>query len=175
MGASSGPPGSTPASHQIIKNDFFMNVGNLIILLVISNNCFEYTTTFVCRLNIGGGRTFIPHPYIFIIYRLTLFSVYHSSFNSLCSNPEPHTHLPVWMGAEWNKASNMHQNEWFQVWFFKNILGRGSLASPLVRASPSTFGDLGLASPKLNPWIRQCCKLNNLLISRHHDDYFWQK
>ena len=26
-------------------------------------------------------------------------------------------------------ASNMHQNEWFQVRFFKNFLGRGSLSS----------------------------------------------
>ena len=29
-------------SHQIITNDFFMNVGTSTILLVISNNCFKY-------------------------------------------------------------------------------------------------------------------------------------
>ena len=47
----------------------------------------------------------------------------------------------------------MHQNEWFQVWFFKNFLGRGSpsplprppppafsRASPSVQASPSILG-----------------------------------
>ena len=38
-------------------------------------------------------------------------------------------------------ASNMHQNEWFQVWFFKNFLGRGS-PSPLPRPLPPLF--LGL-------------------------------
>ena len=35
----------------------------------------------------------------------------------------------------------MHQNEWFQVWFFKNFLGRGS-PSPLPRPLPPLF--LGL-------------------------------
>ena len=40
-------------------------------------------------------------------------------------------------------ASNMHQNEWFQVWFFKNFLGRGS-PSPLPRPLPPLF--LGLRS-----------------------------
>ena len=35
----------------------------------------------------------------------------------------------------------MHQNEWFQVWFFKNFLGRGS-PSPLPRFLPPLF--LGL-------------------------------
>ena len=38
-------------------------------------------------------------------------------------------------------ASDMHQNEWFQVWFFKNFLGRGS-PSPLPRPLPPFF--LGL-------------------------------
>ena len=38
-------------------------------------------------------------------------------------------------------ASNMHQNEWFQVRFFKNFLGRGS-PSPLPRPLPPFF--LGL-------------------------------
>ena len=90
----------------------------------------------------------------------------------------------------------MHQNEWFQVWFFKNFLGRGS-PSPLPRPLPPLFlglrprfglrpqfsgasrprlglrprysgasrprfglrpqlsiGDLGLAPPKINSWIR---------------------
>ena len=93
----------------------------------------------------------------------------------------------------------MHQNEWFQVWFFKNFLGRGS-PSPLPRPLPPLFlglrprfglrpqfsgasrprlglrprysgasrprfglrpqlsiGDLGLAPPKINSWIRPCC------------------
>ena len=92
----------------------------------------------------------------------------------------------------------MHQNEWFQVWFFKNFLGRGS-PSPLPRPLPTLFlglrprfglrpqfssasrprlglrprysgasrprfglrpqlsiGDLGLAPPKINFWIRPC-------------------
>ena len=34
----------------------------------------------------------------------------------------------------------MHQNEWFQAWFFKNFLGRGSPRTPppaFSRASPS--------------------------------------
>ena len=90
----------------------------------------------------------------------------------------------------------MHQNEWFQVWFFKNFLGRGS-PSPLPRPLPPLFlglrprfglrpqfsgasrprlglrprysgasrprfglrpqlsiGDLDLAPPKINSWIR---------------------
>ena len=38
-------------------------------------------------------------------------------------------------------ASDMHQNEWFRVWFFKNFLGRGS-PSPLPRPLPPFF--LGL-------------------------------
>ena len=49
-------------------------------------------------------------------------------------------------------ASNMHQNAWFQDWFFKKFLGRGSpsplprplprfsRASPSVQASPSILG-----------------------------------
>ena len=49
-------------------------------------------------------------------------------------------------------ASNMHQNEWFQVRFFKNFLGRGSpspllvfsQALPSVRASPSILISLRL-------------------------------
>ena len=92
----------------------------------------------------------------------------------------------------------MHQNEWFQVWYFKNFLGRGS-PSPLPRPLPPLFlglrprfglrpqfsgasrprlglrprysgasrprfglrpqlsiGDLGLAPPKINSWIRPC-------------------
>ena len=35
-------------------------------------------------------------------------------------------------------ATNMHQNEWFQVLFFKNFLGRGS-PSPLPRPLPPFF------------------------------------
>ena len=38
-------------------------------------------------------------------------------------------------------ASNMHQNEWFQDWFFQNFLGRGS-PSPLPRPLPPFY--LGL-------------------------------
>ena len=92
----------------------------------------------------------------------------------------------------------MHQNEGFQVWFFKNFLRRGS-PSPLPRPLPPLFlglrprfglrpqfsgasrprlglrprysgasrprfglrpqlsiGDLGLAPPKINSWIRPC-------------------
>ena len=45
-------------------------------------------------------------------------------------------------------ASNMHQNEWFQVRFFKHFLGRGS-PSPLPRPLPFFFSgfalDLGFA------------------------------
>ena len=39
----------------------------------------------------------------------------------------------------------MHQNEWFQVWFFKNFLGRGS-PSPLPRPLPRFFSDFALGS-----------------------------
>ena len=82
----------------------------------------------------------------------------------------------------------MHQNEWFQVWFFKNFLGRGS-PSPLPRPLPPLFlglrpryglrpqfsgasrPRLGLrpqlsigarpwfGSPKINSWIRPCTRL----------------
>ena len=39
----------------------------------------------------------------------------------------------------------MHQNEWFQVWFFKNFLGRGS-PSPLPRPLPRFFSGFALVS-----------------------------
>ena len=42
-------------------------------------------------------------------------------------------------------ASNMHQNEWFQVRFFKNFLGRGS-PSPLPRPLPRFFSGFALGS-----------------------------
>ena len=39
----------------------------------------------------------------------------------------------------------MHQNEWFQVWFFKNFLGRGS-PSPLPRPLSRFFSGFALDS-----------------------------
>ena len=39
----------------------------------------------------------------------------------------------------------MHQNEWFQVWFFKNFLGRGS-PSPSPDPSPRFFSGFALGS-----------------------------
>ena len=53
---------------------------------------------------------------------------------SLAPPPPPHYIFEMF-------ASDMHQNEWFQVWFFKNFLGRGS-PSPLPRPLPPFF--LGL-------------------------------
>ena len=52
-------------------------------------------------------------------------------------------------------ASNMHQNEWFQVWFFKNFLGRGS-PSPHPRPSPRFFSIFACAFASgfaLNPQV----------------------
>ena len=40
-------------------------------------------------------------------------------------------------------ASNLHQNKWFQDWFFKNFLGRGS-PSPLPRPLPRFFSGFAL-------------------------------
>ena len=61
-------------------------------------------------------------------------------------------------------ASNMHQNEWFQVRFFKNFLGRGSPSPspdpsarfrsglrPRARASPSILGRFAPSIVKLSP------------------------
>ena len=42
-------------------------------------------------------------------------------------------------------ASNMHQNQWFQVRFFKNFLGRGS-PSPFPRPLPRFFSGFALGS-----------------------------
>ena len=45
-------------------------------------------------------------------------------------------------------ASNMHQNEWIQVRFFKHFLGRGS-PSPLPRPLPRFFSDFALNAQAL--------------------------
>ena len=45
-------------------------------------------------------------------------------------------------------GSNMHQNEWFQFWFFKHFLGRGS-PSPLPWPLPRFFYGFALNSQAL--------------------------
>ena len=78
-------------------------------------------------------------------------------------------------------ASNMHQNEWFQVWFFLNFLGRGSPSS-LPRPLPIFFSGFALGSDfalnsqalralnsgfALNFWLENFCRLY-----LEHDIYY---
>ena len=97
----------------------------------------------------------------------------------------------------------MHQNEWFQVWFFKKNLGTGS-PSPFPRSLPRFFSGFSLGSgfalnsralraldscfafnfrlgtlvcpPKVNSWIRQCHPHQQPSPSasrQHHDFITW--
>ena len=67
-------------------------------------------------------------------------------------------------------ASNMHQNEWFQVRFFKIFLGRGS-PSPLPRPLPRFRSGLrprARASPSiLGRFAPSIVKLGHIPLFRH--------